>query len=168
MSHHNPAMVKRIHGRCVEDGDCLIWQGAVTQHGMPYMLHNGSNKAMVRRVLFAAFYGEVPAGKLVTPTCLDKRCMGKKHLVAMTPAESKALHAEKGAYLNPGRARKAAMTIRAKSHITQEIVDAIRNAPTSKEAHEQTGVSLPYCYQVRNGERRAPLDNPFAGLGARP
>jgi hypothetical protein len=167
-AYPNPTLAARIQGRCIEDGDCLIWQGPVTEHGMPYMHHGHSNKAMVRRVLFAALYGEVPAGKLVTPTCLDKRCMAKKHLEAMTPKESKALHAEKGAYSNPSRSRKTAMTMRAKSDITQEVVDTIRGAPTAKDAHERTGVSLPYCYQVRNGERRADLGNPFAGLGARP
>jgi hypothetical protein len=160
-------LLERIYSRCIEDGDCLIWQGAVTESGMPFMAHGGKVKAMVRRVLYVELHGSIPEGRLITPTCGHKRCLAEHHLQALTPKRSKEIAVRKGAYKNPARHRKAVLTMRAKSHITEEIVQAIRNAPTSRAAHEQTGASLPYCYAIRDGVRRADMASPFAGLGSR-
>lgn len=160
-------LTDQIHSRCVEEGECLLWQGGTTPAGMPTMHHGKQTKAMVRRVLFAAFYGEVPEGKLVTPMCGNKLCLARKHLRAMTPTESKAIAARKGVYKSQKTLIKRMLALRAKSSITEETVGLIRDANTARDAHEKTGVSLPYCYQIRDGVRRADLSSPFAGLGAR-
>lgn len=155
---------ERIRANCIEDGDCLIWPGRVSDAGMPVMTVDGSSVS-VRRVLYEQEHGPVTRRLLVTPTCGHMRCMF--HLEALTPKASKALSVSRGAYRNPARARKAALTNRARSHITDETVATIKAADSAREAHEATGVNLSYVYVIRAGVARADMGNPFAGLGGR-
>lgn len=156
------SLIDRIRARCIDDGGCLIWQGMTTPAGMPKL----DRSRTARRALWEAEHGEpVPEGKLLTPTCGNKLCMS--HIEPMTPKESKALAAARGAYKGQARVRKRTQTMRAKSRYSEEVIEAIRQAETPQEASEQFGVSLPYAYAIRSGQARAPLTTPFAGLGAR-
>lgn len=154
-----------IRMRCVEEGDCLIWQGARSDSGQPCMHHNGKTRAMVRRVLYAEVNGvEIPDDRCVITTCGQRLCLNPKHLKEVSRGEVRTHAAKLGAYKSAARVLKRTATLRKKSHITDEVVARIRGAKTAREAHEQTGVSLPYVYQIRDGVRRVPLGNPFAGL----
>lgn len=157
-----PSLVARIKARCIEDGGCLLWQGMTTPAGMPKL----DRTRTARRALWEAEHGEpVPQGMLLTPTCGHKLCM--RHLEPMTPKDSKAVAAARGAYKSAARVRKRVQTVRARSRYSEEVVEAIRQAETPQEASERFGVSLPYAYAIRSGQARAPLTTPFAGLGAR-
>lgn len=158
--------MERVLSNCIEDGDCLVWQGLVSyQTGMPIMRHGGTRNAMVRRVVWRERHGEIPAGKVIAVTCGNKRCLEDKHHACVTHGELRAIAAKNGAYKNPAKHRKAVMTTRARSEICEATVHSIRSAPSAKEAHARTGVSLPYCYAIRAGTARASLVNPFSGLG---
>jgi hypothetical protein len=130
------------------------------------MRHQGAGRALVRRVLWAEENGPIPKGNVIAATCGCKRCLG--HLEAVTVARARAIAAQHGVYRNPSKHRRATMTTRAKSSISEETVALIRASDDHKEAHRQTGVSLSHCYAIMKGTARAPLASPFAGLGARP
>lgn len=154
-----------IRMRCVEEGDCLMWQGARSDSGQPCMHHQGKTRAMVRRVLYAEVHGvEVPADRCVITTCGQRLCLNPKHLKEVSRGEVRTHAAKFGAYKSAAMVMKRTAAVRKKSHITEEVVEHIRAAKTAREAHEQTGVSLGYVYLIRDGVRRAPLGNPFAGL----
>jgi hypothetical protein len=162
------ALTTRIRSQCVEDGDCLLWQRRVShQTGMPLMRLNGVDNVMVRRVRYTELNGEIPPGHVIAVTCGNKRCLAEGHLVAVTRGQARTIAAQYGAYQNPAKHRRALQTIRAKSHICETTVERIRIAESAKQAHQETGVSLPYCYAIRAGAARQPLVSPFAGLGSR-
>jgi hypothetical protein len=162
------ALTERIYANCCEDCDCLVWQGRVSfKSGMPLMRLNGRDNTMVRRVIYTELHGEIPPGKVIAVKCGNKRCLEDKHLVAVTRGEARTIAAKNGAYKNPTKRRKATMTVRARSEISEETVHSIRAAKDAKSAREQTGVSLPYCYAIRAGTARASLAHPFIGLGSR-
>jgi hypothetical protein len=161
-------LIASIYARCRPDGDCMLWTGPVTHSGMPRATLFGVRNVLIRRKLYAAQHGEVPEGRLVTPQCGHKLCLAEHHLAALTPADSKAIAARRGAYKSQARVIRRTLTLRANSHITEEVVEQVRGAPDAKTAHLQTGVSLAYCYELRSGARRMPIaHSPFAGLGAR-
>jgi hypothetical protein len=160
-------LLARLYARCIEEGDCLIWQGSVTDSGMPRVNIDGKNGILVRRAVYAELHGSIPDGKVITPICGHKRCLAEHHLQAMTVAKSRSISARKGAYDNPARTIKRVLSLRARSHITEEVVDQVRQAETTKQAHLQTGVSLSYCHAIRSGDRRAELVTPFSGLMTR-
>jgi hypothetical protein len=158
-------LYKRLMALCTEEGDCKLWPGPFHNNGQPRVTVPGKQKQMLtRRVVYQALHGEIPEGKVLSPTCGQKRCL--KCIEAMTVAEARALAASFGAYRNTARLRRATLTNRSRSRITETMVEQIKQAPSAKEASEQTGVSLAYVYQIREGYRRAPLVTPFAGLGA--
>lgn len=161
-------VMDRILANCIEDGDCLVWQARVShKSGMPLMRLDGRDNVMVRRVVYQELHGEIPSGKVIAVTCGNKRCLEGSHLVAVTHGQLRTIAARHGAYKNPAKHRRAVQTMRERSDISEETVDRIRAANSAKEAHEQTGVSLPYCYAIRAGTARASLTTPFAGLGRR-
>jgi hypothetical protein len=167
MTHTPEQLIAHIEQRCTEDGDCLLWNGATSENGMPRLYLGKYRGVSARRVLYEARRGSLAADRLVSPTCGHKACMARAHLQALTVIDSRAIAARRGAYKSMARVIKRTLTLRAKSHITEQVVASIRDAESAMEAHAQTGVSLPHCYQIRNGKSRGDLVSPFAGLGAR-
>lgn len=154
--------------RSVECGDCLRWNSSTSSNGgLPVMYFNGKSNQFVRRVLWTALHGELPAGHVVTTSCGDKLCVAPDHLEATTKKVSARRAGKRGAYSNPAKIRKGVQTKLEKSWINDEVVAQVRTARTSKEAAEVTGVSLSYAKAIRSGLYRTWKSNPFSGLGAR-
>lgn len=155
--------VERILSRCIEDGDCLLWQGPTSHSGVPVL--DTKAKKSVRRALWEAERGAVSA-KLVFPnTCGNMLCVC--HTKPVTLSEARRIAGSLGAYKSRSRVVKRTLTQRAQSKYDEETVKRIKAAASAKEAQEQTGASLAYIYQIREGYRRAPLVTAFTGLGAR-
>jgi len=154
-----------ISKRVVEEGSCRLWVGQTSATGHPAMMLPGiRRKVMVRRQIHATLIGPIPGGHVVVTTCGCRTCVKTEHLKAVPLAEARRLAAERGEYFNRAVQIKRTLTQRARSHITEEMVQAVREAPTAKQAHERTGISLGHCYAIRTGARRKPLDSPFGAL----
>lgn len=157
-----------IGSRCDEVGECWIWKGALDGHGRPQKRHNGKT-VYVRRLVRELVDGQpVPADKVVPASCGCRQCVSP-HCSSVTTTRQKAVMAAKrGVYNNPAKLAKMALTRRAKSHISDELVEQIRSAegPCSRIAAE-TNVSLSHVKAIRNMTARKPINSPFAGLGAR-
>ncbi len=158
------AMLGRIHERCIEEGDCWIWQGAMSGSASLRPCVNWGGKTRYVRRLVSEMKGVIPPGFVAVATCGRERCVSPHCVKAVTNKRSKQMAAKRGAFSNPAKIRKASMTRRANSWITEEVVGRVRTAPTAQAAHDETGVSLSYCKAIRRGCFRRDFNNPFVGL----
>lgn len=160
-----PHTVATLHSRCIEEGDCWIWQGATDGHGKPQVRHHGATMYVRRLVRELADGRKIPTGKVVACKCGTAKCVAPAHMVITNHQGRADLAKARGAYLGISRQVKMANTKRAQSHITEQVVQAIRNADSSRQAASQFGVSLSHCKAIRRGTARVGA-NPFAGLMA--
>lgn len=162
----------RINARLEDDGGCQRWTGQLSGYtkanpkhkGCPALTIDGKTTSL-RRWLYRHWHGEIPAGRVISPKCGDHLCLSKKCLAAVTETESKQAAAARGVFSgNLAKNRKNAMSRRAGSWITDEIVHQVRAARTALEAHQLTGVSLGYCKDIRAGKNRRDYSSPFVSL----
>jgi hypothetical protein len=161
----------KIRLRCTEEGNCWLWTGAthgtnggVVDQRTPSMHFEGATRS-VRRVVYAIKHGAVPKGKVVSPDCGQRLCVSPHCLKAVTVKESKRRAAARGAYSNPAKNRRGALTKRAASWITEELVQTIKAhaGPASRIASE-TGVSLSHVKAIRRGAARRDFSSPMVGM----
>lgn len=169
----NRELLLKVRTRCEIVGDCWYWEQGTSDSGMPIMGINGKTR-QVRRLVYAATHGEVPAGKVVTPACEHKKCVSPKCLEAVTMKEVHVRAAARGAHSNPAKIMRTALAMRSRSEFSEEIVRRIREVPGSSSEVKaaiaaETGVtvSLSHLKNIRAHRARRDLSNPFAGLGAR-
>lgn len=159
-------LTDRIHARCIEDGDCLVWQGYSVRGKYP-QIRVGDKSLSVRRVLWEEKHGCVPDGKEVAVTCETRNCVA--HIKPMTHKDVGKRTAATGVYASPVRCAKIAATRRAQvSDLTPEQVADVRYGGGSlAEAAQRNGISKGAAGFIRRGERWKEYSTPFAGLGAR-
>lgn len=164
----NKEHLARIRGNCTEEGQCWLWNGGLDGHGRPQKRHNGKT-AYVRRVVRELADGQpVPSHLVVPASCGHKLCVSPHCSSRATHKTKAVMAAKRGAYNNAAKAAKQTASKRAKSWITEEMVEQIRMAdgPATRIAAE-TGVSHSHVKAIRRGASRKPLASPFTGLGAR-
>lgn len=159
-----PELMERILSKCIEDGDCLVWQGSSAYGKHPQMSVDGKC-VPVRRLMHEHKFGKLPPGKVAAHVCETRNCIC--HTEALTTSEVAKRVGESGAWSTISRRVKIAEAKRAASHITPEQVEAIRAAETWSQAAELTGLSEWAVKQIRGGRRWADLRSPFASLMAR-
>lgn len=158
-------LLLKIKCRCEVSGDCWLWEQGCSNAGHPIMAVAGKTHH-VRRLVYAETHGSIPDGKVVSPKCNHKKCVSPQCLEAITMKQAHVKAAKRGAHSSPAKIIKTAMAARARSQISDETVERIRNAegPTHLIA-TATGVSLSHAKNIRRGTaRREYLANPFAGL----
>ena len=152
----------RIRLRCIEDGECLLWTGNKSEGGHP-KLPGGSG----RRAVWAAAFGKVPVGKLVTVKCEHVDCLAPKHLKLTDKAEVGALV---GARVEV-RIKKSIASARIQRQRGKLDIDKARairaSVETCAELAGRYGVHLTLISAVRLNKAWRETASPFAGLGAR-
>ena len=161
-----------IKARCVEEGECWIWLGTVSDSGYPIMKRDGGPCLLVRRVAIA-LDGRAPKPRQpVACTCDDKRCVAPAHLKLSTWTKVGKSAAAKGAFSGKARCAKVAAGRRAKNDVklTPEIALVIRESQESGPVLAQRyGVNRSLINAIKRGEAWKEYANtPFSGLGARP
>lgn len=160
-----------VKARCLEEGECWIWQGAVTNAkgpgnvGTPSIRWQGRAQPVRRLVIKLKTGKDVPKGMVASAKCGNRMCVSPQCAKALTNAESKQLAASFGAYSSAAKVMRSTATKRKRSWITDEMVAAIRAAESREEAIKLTGVSPQHVSAIRRGDARRDLSNPFAGLG---
>lgn len=158
--------VEAIRAKCEEVGLCWIWTGSTDGHGRPQKHRNGRTWYVRRLVRELVDGRKLPKGREAAATCGCALCVSPECSVSATPTQRAALAAARGSFSRPDKMARMIATKRAKSHISEELVQRIRDAegPASRIARE-TSISLSHVKAIRRGTaRRDWTKNPFAGL----
>lgn len=158
MTEEGARLVEYVEGRCMECGDCWIWQGC-TQFGSPStpQMKWNNKTSTVRRLLWAHVRGVIRGGLIVTNGCESRMCVNPDHLTLSS--KQGLLHAINKEYpvRRRGKPRK----------LTMEQAREIRRAEGNYIAiGARFGVSHTTVGQIKK-HRIWAEPNPFAGLGAR-
>lgn len=162
----------QIKARCIEEGDCLIWQGATSDAGYPIMKRYGGPCLLVRRVAIALDGREPRPRQPVINSCEDKRCVAPAHLKLSSASRVGKIAAAKGAFSTKTRGSKIAASRRNASGVklSIEIADEIRNSQESGPVlAARYGVNRSLINAIKRGTAwKSYSSSPFSGLGARP
>lgn len=156
-----------IKARCIEEGECWIWQGALNACGYPIMKAKGvkSGCLLVRRVAISLDGRPPKPRQPVMASCDDKRCCNPACLKLSTYAAAGKRAAKKGAFSSATRRSKIAESRRTHSKLTQEQVQEIRASTESGPVlAARYGIVKSTVSGIRRGELRRDYYNPFAGL----
>lgn len=147
---------------CVEEGDCLIWQGGSDK--VPH-LHVKGKKVNVRALVLQAHGVQRIEGTLLGCSCRNRKCVAFEHIRQRTRLQHAQYFGNLGAYSGPVKTAKMAATKRAKSKLNDEKVAAIRaSTKTAKELSAEYGVAASYITSIRARKLWKDYASPFAGL----
>lgn len=158
------ALRQHIRARCIEEGDCWIWQRAF-DHTAPAMRPPDGRRIVVNVRRFMLAQQRDMTGLLASNRCGDRRCVAPDHLIAVTRRRLQQLTAERtGYHRHPVRRAKMAAAATARAGIGAEKVAAIlASDEPGRVIAQRLGVSLSTVQAWRNG-RRFRAGDPFAGL----
>lgn len=159
--------IEAIYARCIEEGECWIWQGPVDTHGVPIMRITGSRKLHSVRRHILQINGRVLGKLRATNTCSVPLCVNPEHAVGWTMKQLITRAAQETGYANNRlRNAKIAAKKRALSPIPPELIEEIRTSPESGRA---IALRLGHCQAtiqaIRAYETWKDYNSPFAGLG---
>ena len=164
------ALLAAIHARCVDDGGCLRWTGALNNFGHPVM-RLAQRAVLVRRVVYELQRQPLAPQQRVIMTCECRGCVEIEHMLATATHQAMMrVAARQGRLASPLRSLKTSRALRARSRWSDADIAAFRAAQgTVRERAERFGMSLTYAYRVHRGEKRAALASPLSPLhlGAR-
>lgn len=148
---------ERILARCTEEGDCLIWPGAMAK-GIPIIYTNGerNTRRSARRALWEMTRGAIPKNRFASCRCAEPRCLALGHLVLMTKQQIGKRLAATGALSNPARKAKIAATKQAASVLTWDDVQRIRAASNGLAIAKELGVSQMTVWRIRQNRAWKP------------
>jgi hypothetical protein len=156
----------RIRAKCIEDGDCLIWQGDKTSDKKRPLFYNveGKRKNLRHMLWVEKNGGEPKKGRRIGVSCDRDCCVADEHLIDRTRTQEL-----KGIKRTVAVKAKIAKARRKNSKYSDEWVAMVRD---SEKGHLQLAKELGVHYQTisrirSNGMRRDYTANHFAGLGAR-
>ena len=164
------AVMAYLEPRCVEDGDCLLWQLACNGAGNPVASLEGRRSVPVRRWVWQGLNpGRILTGELrVVPSCGNALCMA--HLQALTPSAVNRAIAARGGFSTPAFRKARRDAGRAQGKLTLADARMIRHrrwvlGETLTAIKPDYPVSLSVLSHICRGEAWPdPAGNPFAGL----
>ena len=153
----------RLLKRCVEDGDCLVWTGPVTNEGAPRIYVKGISKSF-RRLVWEMREGPIPKGKIVVGTCGRPNCI--EHLKLSTKAENLLLSLER-----PDAAARKALASRNRGRATakkmsmEKAREVRASSKTLKQLSAEYGIASSLISRIKNNRAwtESPV-HPFSGL----
>lgn len=139
-----------IVARCVEYGECLLWQGHIG-NGVPQVFI-GNTYRMVRRVVWEAAHGPIPVGRVAVCKCRERACVRLEHVQLMTTAQVARLAAREGKFSTPQRRARIALGQRRRSRLTPEIIAQVRAAENGAAIARELGICKSTVSKIRRGE----------------
>lgn len=150
--------------RCVEEGECLIWQGYFA--GRTPMVYNITRMVSVRRLFTLLTRGAAKGGGYYVPTCGDDRCVDPKH----TAWHSRSEHASKmaknaNASISAQQVRRAKVSNTRRSISVQAVMEIRNSDEPVRVLAAKYGISRTMIQRYKTGKSGVSLSlNPFAGL----
>lgn len=82
--------LERLLSRCHQEGECLLWDGALVRglYGAFYPSGQNHRQVYVHRFVYEHARGPVPEGLELDHTCKNTRCVNIAHLEAVTHKEN--------------------------------------------------------------------------------
>lgn len=127
-----PWSYERVLSKCVEEGNCQLWQGSVDGGGYPQARVNGKVTRLARWVLADKLGRPLLTGKVAALKCGNANCLSKTHLSEKTVSQAmkKAL-TNKVASPTEIANRRAALVERGGTVLNMEKAREIRLRPES-------------------------------------
>jgi hypothetical protein len=155
-------LLEKIRHRCIEEGDCLLWQGAVLSEGLPRLYSNGQSTSL-RRLLWVEKHGEISSDVRIGAKCRVGLCVAPAHLIIRDRCDEL-----KGTRRSQAFKAKIAAAKRSKSRFTPDFIEMVRTSPLNNCAlGREIGLNHAIVAKIRNHQVWKDYSTPFAGLGAR-
>lgn len=152
-------LMDRIRSRCTEEGDCLLWGGALSTDGIPRLYMDGQSNSL-RRLLWIEKHGDIESSVRIGAKCRENRCVAEAHLVIRDRCDD-----IKGLRRSQAFKAKIAAAKRAKSRFTPEFIEMVRSSPLNNCAlGRQVDLDHRVIAKIRNHEVWKDYASPFAGL----
>lgn len=166
-------MIEKIRARCIEEGDCWLWQG-YSANGVPMVsngLPTGAGKKMVpvRRVVLEAAGKAVKPSAVLVPSCDNPACVCEAHIIHRHRKAHLAAMTKKAIAVAADAERVAKIT-KSKRSVSRFTINEIRAIRESDDSYQQIadrfGTSKSNIGRIMRHERWKDQANPFAGLVA--
>ena len=158
-------LIARIRAKSQEDGDCLIWHGAMAGGVTPVIQFEGKVQN-VRRALAIQLGLDVDK-KTATNSCDNRRCVCPDHIKVMTrkALQVRSAKALKGSAQNVIRGMRISAARRPTAKHTAELAQQIREADGPQRAiAARFGVSHHVVWSIRTHRTWKNYNNPYAQL----
>ena len=165
-------LLEKIYARCIPDGECLNWTGAVQLRSKSPTIRrpDGGQGASLRRMLLETAKGQcAPREMVATYMCGNRACVRLEHQGLISRADlQKRNDAQFDAATRLLKSHRISVKVRlAKAKLTLELAREIRGAGgTYSEISNKYGVSMHTVGSIKRGLTWRELDNPFARLAA--
>lgn len=156
--------VKSLRARCIEEGECLIWQGYTA--GRSPMVYDATRMVSVRKLFTRLLRGSVKDDGYYVSICGDDLCVEPKH----TTWRSQAQHASRmgiaASVSASAQQRRRARISNTKRSISLEAVhDICTSNETVRALAAKHGISPAMVQRYRAGKSGvSAATNPFAAL----
>lgn len=159
-------LIERLRKHSNEVGDCWEWFGSFQSSGNTPAMNWKGHVNPVRRFIAQELGLDLSDGKVVTCKCRNYMCVNPDHIMVITRKRLQSMSAKELNYAaNPARVKKIADKARARSRLTMEIAQQIREAEgTQPEIAQRFGISQSTVSLIKRGEIWRDHTNPFAGL----
>ena len=150
--------IAKIHANCEEDCGCLLWRGRRSHSQVP----RWGDKSL-RRVMFEAVFGEIPAKRLASTTCGNPLCLNTDHMTLKSKS-AVLKHTYETTDLRLRRAVTSTRESRKAAKLDPIKAREIRNSDETLDIlAARYGVNRTLCSRIKRGEAWKEA-NPFAGL----
>jgi hypothetical protein len=157
--------------RCVEDGDCMLWDRSKDRGGRPRLsirtlARTKTLTVQPRRMVWELVNGKIPARKYVTVTCGNPACLNPDHMELIAKGEVIRRTAQHEGVKH--RRRLAGLASRERSPLSMEVARYIRASDKSgAQLSRELNIPATTISAIRLYKRWKDLEgNPFAGLYA--
>lgn len=147
--------IDTILARTVEEGDCLIWQGRIS-NGSPVVYYDGAYRT-VRRAVWEDAHGPIKPGLHPSCRCREPACVRLEHIRLLTIQQIAKLAAREGKFSSLHRRASLAAAARKRSLLTPEQVARIRAADSAASIARELGISKSTAGKIRRGESWRPI-----------
>jgi len=151
--------------RAVEDNNCYLWDGAVTESGHPIYKPHGCGCTLVRRRVFELCGDDLKPRVPIDTRCGNKECINRAHLFQSSSSAIGKKAAKRGAFSSLSRRIKIAATKRKKGKLTPEMAEEIRNSSESGPVLAlKYGVDKSLINNIKRGKAWQNYASPWAAL----
>lgn len=162
-----------IYGKCIEDGECRLWQGAMNRQYPIHQMKDPTKKHGQRQVHVRRRVWELAKGQQAKPgpryvlvaNCGNDRCVSEACLQVITKSKRLRQVAATGVFSSLAFRAKVSAGRRRGSELSDDAVSEIRTSeePVAVLA-ERHSLSKGYTYAVKQHRNRRDYTSPFAAL----